>query len=75
MKRKLTVITDDKGEVVVTQLGHGDAPDPIAGILVSVVAGPRQRAHKIEFDVPDRMTTSQDVEAFHRVLTEHVSKQ
>jgi hypothetical protein len=73
MRHKLTVITDSEGKVLVTQLGHGDVRDPKSGILGSIVAGPGQTLHKIEFDVP-QMTARADVEAFHKKLADHLSK-
>jgi hypothetical protein len=73
MKQKLTVITDSKGKVVATQIGHGDVRDPHSGIAGGIVAGPGQNIHKIEFDVP-QMTTRADVEAFHKKVAEHLSR-
>ena len=73
MKRKLTVITDAKGNVLVTQVGHGDVRNPQSGILGGVVAGPGQHAHEIEYDVPDLHTPS-DVDRFHKSLGNHLAK-
>ncbi len=73
MKRKLTVITDEHGRVVATQVGHGDIRDPKSGILVGIVAGPRQHAHKIEYDVPP-INSRTDIESFHTSLAEHLSR-
>jgi len=72
MKQKVTVITDSKGKVEATQIGHGEMRDPRSGILGSIVAGPGQKIHKIEFDVP-QMTTHADVDAFHKKLADHLS--
>jgi hypothetical protein len=73
MKRKLTVITDAQGKVLVTQEGHGFSRHPESGILVGIVVGPGQDAHKIEYDVPE-MRTSADVEKFHKALSDHLAK-
>ena len=71
MKRKLTIITDGNGNVVATQVGHGDVVDPQSGILGSLVAGPGQHAHKIEFDVPDLRSTA-EISDFHKNLGAHL---
>jgi hypothetical protein len=72
MKRKMTVVTDKNGKVLVTQVGHGDMRDPQSGLLVAVVAGPGQQIHKIEYDVPD-VRSSSDIVEFHKKLGEHVA--
>jgi len=74
VKRKLTVITDAQGNVLVTQVGHGNVRNPQSGILGGVVAGPGQRAHKITYDVPDLHTPS-DVDKFHKSLRDHLAKE
>jgi len=73
MKQKLTVITDSKGEIVATQIGHGDVREPQSGIVGGIVAGPGQHIHKIEFDVP-QITSRADIEAFHKKVAEHLSR-
>ncbi len=70
-KTKLTVVVDESGRVVATHLGHGDLPDPATGIVASLTAGPGQRVHKIEFDVP-RITSAAGVEAFHEQIENHL---
>lgn len=72
MMRKLTVITDASGRVIATQIGHGDLAHPVSGITVQVVAGPGQRQHKIEFDVP-ALSSSADIDAFHERLRAQLS--
>jgi hypothetical protein len=72
MKQKLTVVTDDHGKVLATQIGHEGTRDPRTGITVGIVAGPGQKLHKIEFDVP-QMASHADVDAFHKKLAEHLS--
>jgi len=71
MKKKLTVITDDKGRVLGTQLGHGDEAAPKSGIRVSVVAGERQHLHRIEYEVPE-FRSAADIQAFHKGLAQHL---
>ena len=73
MKAKLTVITDEHGKVIGSQLGHGGVRDPNSGICLWIVAGPGQRAHKIEYDVPE-LSSRQVVEDFHRGLEDHLKK-
>jgi hypothetical protein len=70
-KRKLTVITNEKGEVVGTHLGHG-VPDA-RGVVTTLVAGPGQKAHHIEFEIP-RLSSRADIEDFHKKLTAHLKK-
>jgi hypothetical protein len=72
MKRKITVVTNKNGEVAGTQLGHGE-PNPKTGIATSVVAGPGQQLHKIEFEIP-QLSARADIEAFHDKLAEHLKK-
>jgi hypothetical protein len=73
MKQKLTVITDRAGKVLVTRAGHGDQVDPRSGITSSIVAGPGQHLHEIEFDIP-QLSARADIEAFHNKLEAHLSK-
>ena len=71
---KITIVTDDDGRVIGTQLGHGDLPDPTSGITVSLTAGPGQKLHKIDIDV--RLPRSQnEIELFHLQLGEHIARQ
>ena len=72
MTGKFTVITDEHGDVVATQTGDG-APDPATGATASLVAGPGQTLHKIEFETP-RLSCAADIDDFHRRLTEHLGK-
>jgi hypothetical protein len=71
--RKITVVTDENGRVVATQLGHGDVPDAMSGVVVSLAAGPGQRLHKIEFEVP-QLGSRGDVESFHEQLGKHLGR-
>jgi hypothetical protein len=73
MKRQLTVITDARGKVIVTREGHGETIDPASGIRFSIVAGPDQKLHEIEFDVPQRLSRSADIEAFHSAIANHLA--
>jgi len=73
MRRKLTVITDESGRVIATQVGHGDLAHPASGITGQVVAGPGQRQHKFEFDVPAYLSSSADINAFHERLGRHLA--
>jgi hypothetical protein len=73
MKQKLTVITDREGKVLVTGSGHGDQIDPRSGVRRTIVAGPGQQLHEIEFEIP-QLSARADVEAFHDKLAAHLSK-
>lgn len=72
MMRKITVVTNEAGDVIGTQLGHGE-PDPKTGMTTSLVAGPGQQLHRTEFDVP-RLIGRADIENFHRSLTGHLRR-
>ena len=66
-KTKLTVVVAEDGSIVATHHGHGDVADPATGIVASLTAGPGQKVHKIEFDVP-RINSSEDIARFHEQL-------
>ena len=70
-KTKITVVVDEAGTVVGTQHGHGDVADPATGVVLAVTAGPGQRLHKIEFEVPT-LRTNADVSTFHEQLEKHL---
>jgi hypothetical protein len=71
MKKKITVITDTSGKVLGTQEGHGEVPDPRGGILLALVAAEGQRAHQIEYDVPE-FHSAADLSTFHLQLAAHL---
>lgn len=66
MTQKLTVITDEQGNVLGTQRGHG-ADGPAREATATLTTGPGQTLHKIEFDIP-RLHSGQDIDAFHAQL-------
>ena len=70
-KTKITVVVDEAGTVIGTQHGHGDTADPATGVVLAVTAGPGQRLHKIEFEVP-ALRTNADVSKFHEQLEKHL---
>jgi hypothetical protein len=70
MKKKLTVVTNERGTVIGTQLEHGDTPDP-TGVTTVLTAGPGQTLHKIEYDIPP-LDTRAHIEDFHKKLGEHL---
>ncbi|MGD0680134.1 MAG: hypothetical protein ABSC94_32530 [Polyangiaceae bacterium] len=72
MIRKFLVVTNKDGEVLGTQIGHG-TQHPATGITTSLVAGPDQILHKVEFEMP-RINSRADVESFHRRLSEFLRK-
>lgn len=71
MKKKLTVVTNEHGTVVGTQLGHGDTPGPTGSVTTVLTAGPGQKLHKIEYDIP-ALHTRAHIEDFHKKLGEHL---
>lgn len=71
MRKKLTVVTNEDGTVIGTQLGHGDTPGPTAGVTTVLTAGPGQTLHKVEYDIPPLQTRA-DIEDFHKKLGEHL---
>ena len=70
---KLTVVTDGKGRVVGTQLGHGDVPDPATGIRVALAAGPGHTLHKIDIELP-QLRSKADVEHFHEEVGRNLAR-
>jgi hypothetical protein len=70
--RKLTVVTNDAGDVVGTQLGHG-GPNPGADGTAVLVAGPGQTLRKIEYEIP-KLDSRAAIESFHRELAVHLRK-
>ena len=65
MKQKLIVITNTDGKVVGTQV-QDDAVSP--GVVARLVAGPGQKLHTIEVEVPARFATRKDIDQFHAQL-------
>ncbi len=70
MLAKITVIADKAGNIVATQVGHGEAA-AASGPVTSLVAGPGQILHKIELEMP-RFTCRADIDAFHRRVAQHL---
>jgi hypothetical protein len=71
MKKKLTAITNADGKIVATQVGHGDTADVASGLSFSIVAGPGQTVHKIEYDMPE-LRSPADLDEFHKKLEHHL---
>jgi hypothetical protein len=67
---KMTVITDERGNIVGTA-GQGKASKPDAG-TGGPVAGPGQLLHEIE--VPKELHSVEDVAELHRKLLDHLRK-
>jgi hypothetical protein len=67
---KLTVITDERGNIVGTA-GQGETSKPEAG-TGGPVAGPGQSLHEIE--VPNELHSVEDVAERHRKLLDHLRK-
>jgi hypothetical protein len=67
---KLTVITDERGNIVGTA-GQGKTSKPEAG-TGGPVAGPGQSLHEIE--VPNELHSVEDVTERHRKLLDHLRK-
>jgi hypothetical protein len=63
VKQKLTVIVDADGEVVGTQVQDYPLPEGVAS--ARLVAGPGQKRHEIEVEVPARFATPKDIDQFH----------
>jgi len=68
--RKLTVVTDESGEIIGTQLGHGE-PSGVTGVTTGLAAGPGQTLHKIDYEMPS-LTSRAEIEEFHRKLAAHL---
>jgi hypothetical protein len=76
---KLTVITDDRGELVGAMQGHARAPDVARGSQKTeefrggLMAGPGQTMHELE--VPDSFGKIEDPDQFGEKLIRHVRKE
>ena len=74
MKTRLTVVVDEKGEIVAT---HAPSQRP-KGETIAVQSGlgtlPGQVLHEIDFDVPDSFQNESDVVEFHRRVQSHIAQ-
>lgn len=77
---KMTIITDESGQLVGAMQGHAPRPDPIKGpeskngdLRAGLVAGPGQRLHEV--DIPDAIVKIQDPDEFGDRLMKHVLKE
>jgi hypothetical protein len=68
MMNKVIAIRNQAGKVIATQIGES-IPDRATGSITRIVAGPSQTLHTVDFEVPTFQSTD-DIEAFHRNLTE-----
>ncbi|MFY9631791.1 MAG: hypothetical protein WAJ94_09335 [Candidatus Cybelea sp.] len=69
---RLTVLTDDEGNLVATQVGRTGLPDRRGSVIILAAASPGQRLHKTEFEIP-RITSRGELERFHKQLSKHLS--
>jgi hypothetical protein len=72
MIAKFIVIANRNGDVVGTQ-AKPSGPDAATGTTTSLVAGPGQTLHEVDFEVP-HLTCAADIDDFHRRLTKHLRK-
>jgi hypothetical protein len=63
VKQKLIVIVDADGEVVGTQVR--DYPLPAGVAFAHLVAGPGQKRHEIEVEMPAGFAMLEDIDQFH----------
>jgi hypothetical protein len=78
--KKLTIVTDERGELVGAMHGHAPRPDRSKGpetgrdeFRAGIMAGPGQRLHEIE--VPDELASIKDPDKFGAELMRHVRKE
>jgi hypothetical protein len=84
MRLRLKVIVEaESGEVVATQqmvepnhLAVAQWPDEteVVAVYRRIVAGPDQREHEVEVDVPESVIRTMDVDRLHAVAQEAVKK-
>ena len=78
--KKMTIVTDERGELVGAMHGHAPRPDQAKGpekgkeeFRGGIMAGPGQRLHEIE--VPDQLASIEDPDEFGAQLMMHVRKE
>jgi hypothetical protein len=72
MKRRIVVITDNKGEIVGTQ-AHEELPytadsgsaHGAGSVFARLVPGPGQKRHEVEIELPARFSRREDITRFH----------
>jgi|HubBroStandDraft_6_1064221.scaffolds.fasta_scaffold1846819_1 hypothetical protein len=69
---RLTVLTDEKGNVVATQVGQSGPLHPSGSVIMLAAAQPGQKLHKTEFEMP-QITSRRELERFHEQLSKHLS--
>jgi hypothetical protein len=75
---KMTLITDERGELVGAMEGHAPTPDAAkvsenGDFRAGLMAGPGQRLHEIE--VPDELRKIKDPDEFGTSLMSHVRRE
>jgi hypothetical protein len=73
MKRKLTVVVDERGNVIGT---HAPNPNPIEGGIIvqsGLRALPGQVLHEIEFEVPESFHSEQEIVDYHQRIRDHLA--
>jgi len=74
MKKKLTVVVDERGNVIAT---HAPNPNPVAGgitVQSGLRALPGQVLHEIELEVPESFRQEQEIIDFHRRIQDHLAR-
>lgn len=74
---RLTVVLDEKGELVGAMQGHATRPDPSEGpgregFRAGLMAGPGQRLREIE--APDELSDIEDPDEFRERLMQHARR-
>ncbi|HEX6692641.1 MAG TPA: hypothetical protein VF110_16005 [Burkholderiales bacterium] len=70
--RKVSVVTEG-GKLVAVQIPP-EPPSDSRAPLAALVAGPKQKLHQIEIDVPLALNTSKDVDAFHASVRKQLKR-
>jgi hypothetical protein len=68
---RLTVLTDDEGNLVATQVGRTGQPDRRGSVIILAAEPPGQRLHKTEFEIP-QITSRGELERFHKQLIRYL---
>jgi hypothetical protein len=70
--RKVSVVTEG-AKLVGVQIPPEPSSDPRAP-LAALVAGPKQKLHQLEIEVPNALNSSKEVDAFHAAVRKLLKK-
>ena len=74
MKTRLTVIVDEKGDVVATHAPDRKPQGSSIHVEARLGAGAGQVEYEIEIEVPDSFQNEKEISEFHRRVRDHISQ-